>query len=184
MKSTITKLENRKIFTPILVIAGILLTMAALPSPLSSIVAQQTSENSNNPAPNSGGLPYINGSISVREGIENFLEQNANVPFMTAAQTAQQQVTNGTVLAGNLGVTQGYLTYVFMAIDPANDTLYKVIVDAGNGQVLYTSEGKDIGAFGHTPFVKKGNGFGFGFGPFGHEGFAPWNSHGFRTGPW
>lgn len=158
--------------------------MTVLSSPLSNIWAQLNSEDSYNTISNYERLPDINGSISVREGVKNFFEQNVNVSFITATQTAQQQVVNGTVLAGNLGVTQGYLTYTFRTIDSVNNTLYKVIVDAGNGKGLYASE--DVKTFGYPPFGKKGHGFGFGFGsgPFDHEGFAYWNSHGFDGGPW
>ncbi len=182
MKSIITKFKSKKIVVPTILISGVLLTMVFLSSPQSNIWAQQTSENNNNTITNFEGQPEINGSVSVREGIENFFEQNVKLPFITAVQTAQQQVANGTVLAGHLGVTQGYLTYTFSTIDSANDILHKVIVDAGNGQVLYTSEGQDIGAFGLPPFGKKGQGFGFG--PSGHEDFGPWSHHEFRGGPW
>lgn len=182
MKSIIKKFKSKKIVVPALLISGVLLTVAFLLSPQSNIWAQQTSEKSSNTITKFEGQPDINGSVSVREGIENFFEQNVNVPFITAAQTAQQQTANGTVLAGHLGVTKGYLTYTFSTIDSVNDTLHKVIVDAGNGQVLYASEGQDIGAYGHPPFGKKGQGFGFG--PLGHEGFGPRNHHEFRGGPW
>ena len=95
-------------------------------------------------------------------------------PFIKGAQTAQDQIANGTVLGGRIGVTQGYLTYTYFVMNPTNDTAHKVIVDAGNGQVLHTSEGKQIGSGAQSMFESfrqgrehKGFGGGGGFGPFG-----------------
>jgi hypothetical protein len=136
-------------------------------------------------------MPKINGSVNVGEGIKNFFAENAKTPFTTAAQTAQGQIANGTIFGGHIGVTQGYLTYTFFVVNPANDTAHIVIIDAGNGQVLYTSEGKQIppwgqtmlGSFGHARAHEGFSGshgfgpFGHGFGPFGH-GFGPFGSAG------
>ncbi len=53
--------------------------------------------------------PTINGSVSIADNMVNFLKENTKIPFIAAAETAQQQITNGTVLGGHLGITQGYL---------------------------------------------------------------------------
>jgi len=106
--------------------------------------------------------------VNVRDGIKNFFAENAKTPFVTAAQTAQDQITNGTVLGGHLGVTQGYLAYTYFVVDPTNDAAHKVIIDAGNGQVLYTSEGKQMGSFRESMFGHGPGQFGHGPGPFGH----------------
>ena len=45
-------------------------------------------------------------------------KQNAKVSFPTAAETAQKQIPNGTILGGHIGVTQGYLTYTYFVVDP------------------------------------------------------------------
>jgi hypothetical protein len=51
-----------------------------------------------------------------------------------------------------------------------------VVVDAGNGNVLYTSEGQSFGSFGH-PMM---------FGPWSGQGFGEWHGpsrmHGFGWG--
>src|SRR5919106_4882749 len=62
------------------------------------------------------GLPQINGSVSVANETTNFINENVNVSFVEAAQTAQGQVTNGTVLGGHLDVVQGYLVYKFFVV--------------------------------------------------------------------
>ena len=89
-------------------------------------------------------------------------------------------------MGGHIGVTQGYLTYTYFVANPTNDTAHMVIVDAGNGHVLYTSGGKQIGSWGQPMFGPFGygrgghEGFGgaSGFGPFGH-GFGPFHGGGF-----
>lgn len=108
-------------------------------------------------------MPKINGSVSVGNEMSDFVKENAKVSFVTAAETAQKQV-NGTVLGGHMGVVQGYLAYTFFAMDAENQTEHMIIVDAGNGSVLYTSEGQPIGSFGQTMF-------------------GPWGAHGYG-GPW
>jgi hypothetical protein len=44
----------------------------------------------------------------------------------------------------NLGVEGGYLTYKFTAMNTMNNTGYKAIVDAGNGDMLFTADGIQI----------------------------------------
>ena len=99
------------------------------------------------------GLPQINGSVSIANETSNFVNENVKVSFLAAAQTAQGQITNGTVLGGHLGILQGYLVYTFFVADMDNQTGHLVVVDAGNSNVLFTSEGQSIGSFGHQmPF--------------------------------
>jgi uncharacterized membrane protein YkoI len=97
-----------------------------------------------------GGMPQINGSVSVANETGNFINENVKVPFVEAAQTAQGQVTNVTVFGGHLGVVQGYLVYTFFVADTGNQTGHLTVIDAGNGKVLYTSEGQPLGSFGHS----------------------------------
>lgn len=125
------------------------------------------------------GMPQINGSVSVANETSNFIKENVRVSFVAAAQTAQGQVTNGTVLGGHLGVVQGYLVYTFFVADAANQRGHLVIVDAGNGDVLHTSEGRSFSSFG-PPMM---------FGRWGgHTGFGEWHGlgkpHWFGGGMW
>jgi hypothetical protein len=41
-------------------------------------------------------------------------------------------------------VTQGYFAYTYLVANPTDETIHKVIVDAGNGQVLGKSEGVSL----------------------------------------
>ena len=184
------KLVQKKVLIPAIIGFGILLSAAfVLATPLENSWAQQLQQqrgmNQTSDTNQYGEIPKINGSVNVRDGIKNFFAENTKTPFITGAQTAQDQITNGTVLGGHIGVTQGYLTYTYFVVNPTNDTAHKVIVDAGNGQVLHTSEGKQIGSGAQSMFESfgqgreyKGFGGGGGFGPFGH-GFGPFGSGGF-----
>jgi len=126
---------------------------------------------------NNNNIPQINGIINLKNNTNNIAIGNVSVPFLTAAQAAQNAISNGKIIDGNIGITQGYLTYDFLISNPTNNTLSKVIVDAGNGKVLYTSPGMSTNL---TQFAMKGmdgmnNGFGhggFGHGGFGHGGFG------------
>lgn len=79
-------------------------------------------------------IPAIKGSVNA----ENELMSKVQVSFSDAAKTAAD-AGQGTVTGGNLAVEQGYLVYSFRVL--SGDQAKTVIVDAGNGQVIYTSEG-------------------------------------------
>jgi type II secretory pathway pseudopilin PulG len=113
-----------------------------------------------------GIIPQINGSVSVANETSNFINENLKVPFVGAAQTAQGQVANGTVLGGHLGVVQGYLVYKFFVADTTNQIGHLTVIDAGNGNVLYTSGGQPLDSFGHlsTHGYRGGGGHGYGGG--------------------
>ncbi len=181
MKTSKTKITSKKIrIIPTLLVVGVLLGSIIIASPLEYTLAQQqqhkTATNTNNSITEYGELPQINGSVSVKDSIKNFLSENAKTPFINGAQTAQNQIANGTIWGGHIGVIQGYLTYTYYVVNPTNDTAHKVIVDAGSGQVLFTSEGKQIGSwdqpmlgqFGHEKGHGFGEGSGHGFGGFLH----------------
>ncbi len=141
MKTSKTRITGKKVIIPTFLVVGVLLSSIIIASPLEYTLAQQqqqkTATNTNNSITEYGELPQINGSVSVKDGIKNFFAENAKTPFITGAQTAQNQIVNGTVLGGHIGVTQGYLTYTYYVANPTNDTAHKVVVDAGSGQVLY-----------------------------------------------
>ena len=163
------KLISKKILIPAILGIGILLSAIFIASPFAYTWAQQQTVANNTDIREQGRIPQINGSISVKDNIKNFLKENIKIPFISAAETAQKQIANGTVLGGRLGQTQGYLTYTYFVIDPVKETVKKVIVDAGNSQVLYTSEGQHIGSFSQLPMS----------GPIGEE-----KGHGSFGGPW
>ncbi len=108
-------------------------------------------------------IPQINGSVSVANEVSNFINETVKVPFVAAAETAQGQLTDGRIISGHLGVVQGYLVYTFFVANTANQTGHLTVIDAGNGEVLYISEGQPLGSFGHSSMYGHwGGGHGYG----------------------
>jgi hypothetical protein len=85
-------------------------------------------------------MPDIKGSVDIR----TLLRTVSKVDYVDAASAARAAVNNGAVLSGALGINQGYLVYTFQVMDGGNK-VHDVVVDAGNGSVLYTSDGFDMG---------------------------------------
>ena len=160
--STTKNFLNKKVIIVVAVLAVGVLSAVLVASSLAQATAQEQQQQQQQRMLMSfgEGMPQINGSVSLANEASNFINENVKVSFVAAAQTAQGQVTNGTVLGGHLGVVQGYLVYTFFVSDIGNQTGHLVIVDAGNGNVLYTSEGQSFGSFGH-PMM---------FGPWGGIG--------------
>jgi uncharacterized membrane protein YkoI len=92
-------------------------------------------------------IPKINGSVNVANETSNLINQNVKVPFINAAQAAERKLANGRVLGGHLSVIQGYLVYTFIVADNTGHTGHLVIVDAGSGQVLFTSQDQMLSSF-------------------------------------
>ena len=169
--STTRNFLNKKVIIVVAVLAVGALSAVLVASSLAQATAQEQRQRMMMSF--GEGMPQINGSVSVANETSNFIKENVKVPFVAAAQTAQGQVTNGTVLGGHLGVVQGYLVYTFFVADAANQRGHLVIVDAGNGDVLHTSEGQSFSSFG-PPMM---------FGRWGgHAAFGEW--HGFGKPHW
>ena len=156
------------------VLGGIAIALAiaalVLSVPLREISAQET--NSTQPNPMRTEIPQLNGSVNVREQANQFIQDNVQVPFATALETAQAEVGNGTAISGRLGIVQGYLVYIFKVANFDAETSRLVIVDAGNGAVLHTS--RDMPLY----FGGLGCGGGGGGGGHHHRGFGNhWGNH-------
>jgi uncharacterized membrane protein YkoI len=144
-----------------IVLAGLFATMS-----LHEILAQETNSTQSNQTRT--GIPQLNGSVNIQQQSNQFLQDNLQVPFATALETAQAEVGNGTAISGRLGVVQGYLVYIFKVANFDAETSRIVIVDAGNSAVLYTS--------GDMPLHFGGLGCGGGGGH--HKGFGNhWGYH-------
>lgn len=185
-KTTKSKVADKKVLpTAVMaavVVAAMILTgmFVAYPA-ISSASAIQSTNTTTNTASGNGQFPKITGSINAVQTTKNFIKDNIKVPFSQAADIAGKHITNGTVVGGHLGVVQGYLVYTFFAVNPAAQTGYLTIVDAGNGKVLYTSQGQQIGigSFGTSgalgPHGQHGPADKWEHGPFG---FGPWRAQG------
>jgi hypothetical protein len=173
-----SKLVSKKVFIPAAIVAvAIGLTIWGL-SPAIAAVNQTI----NNAGPGFLQVPNITGSINTGQTVKNFIKDNLKVPFQQASEIAAKQIANGTILGGHLGIVQGYLVYTFFAVNSQDHTGHMIIVDAGNGKVLYASQGQPLGSFGSMfgPFgALRAHGFSpfGGFGGFWHGQFAPWQTH-------
>ena len=85
-------------------------------------------------------IPEIEGTILVGESIKESIE-SVKIDALEAGAIAAESIKEGKVLRGGIVPTQGYLVYHYAVVSPTDDQLYRVIVDAGNGKILHTSEG-------------------------------------------
>ena len=169
MSTTKKNFLTKKVVIVVAVLAVGALSAVLVASSLAQATAQEQQQQQRMFMRFGEGIPQINGSVSITNEASNFINENVNVSFVEAAQTAQGQVTNGTVLGGHLNIVQGYLVYTFFVADTGSQTGHLTIVDAGNGDVLYTSEGQAFGSFGHPMmFGRLG----------GHGGFGEWQGLG------
>ena len=128
---------------------------------LASVAAQSTNDTAQsqtNSQPPMKERPKIEGSVNVQQDIIT----GAKVKFSDAANAAAASVDGGKVIGGRLGVEQNYLVYQFTVLDSSNQ-IHMVVVDAGNGKVLYTSSGFDADVQmllgGHGEGHGEGHGF-------------------------
>ena len=166
-----TNLLNKKVIIVAMIALGVAAVILVAPS-----IAQATAQQRQNMMWSGEAVPQIKGSVNVANETMSFINENVKTPFVKAAETAQGQVADGKVIGGHLGVLQGYLVYTFFVANSANQTGYLVIVDAGNGNVLHTSEGQSLGSFG--PMIGQWG---------GHEYWGwggAWKGHGFGWGVW
>ncbi len=118
----------------------------------------QTGENNTETAPENttatttgteeeNGTTQITGTIKVNETqtADDFDTSILAIQPENASQVAAAQVTNGTVVNNQLDVVQGYLVYTITVADFANHDIFHVIVDPGDGSVLYSSPGIPVG---------------------------------------
>jgi uncharacterized membrane protein YkoI len=153
--------KNRKMMVMAGVVAAVLATAAIFA--MQPALAQGTNSTQSGQA-TTPTTPSIKGSVSIQNATNAFVHDNVKVPLATALSTAQSQVSGGTVTGGQLTVVQGYLVYQFKVANYDAGTYRVVLVDAGNGSVLYTSQDMTLhnGGLG---------GFGCGGRHFGHN----WN---------
>lgn len=86
-----------------------------------------------------GEKPEIEGSANLAEALKNFIQENRNVAFSEAVITAENELSDSTIVKGKFGKVQGYLVYTFLGVDNEEQAKH-LIIDAGNGKVLYESD--------------------------------------------
>src|SRR3989454_12045425 len=112
---------------------AMILSVAVIATVGTTLAFAQTAGTTSTPSQTTP--PQIQGSVNLQQ----MLLSSVHTKFTDAANTAAGAVTNGQVLSGSLTVIQGSVVYTFKVFDGTN--IYSVIVDAGDGKVLYTSQG-------------------------------------------
>jgi len=84
-------------------------------------------------------VPEILGTITVTETSDDYSD-DAKIVLSVAMAVAENSVENGKAMWGKLDVTQGFLVYK-IGVLTNDDIFHKVVVDAGNGEALYVSDG-------------------------------------------
>ncbi len=131
-----SQLKKPKLLIPAILTLGIITAIVAF-SPLDA-TAEYWKHHS---------LPEISGSLLAGDTIQENIEME-KIHFSVATAVAENAVTDGQAIKGKLGAVQGFLVYKFGVVG-SDGLFHKVIVDAGNGFTLYTSEGKSIDDFKH-----------------------------------
>ena len=82
----------------------------------------------------------ITGSIKLMPTMFNYVASQIKVNLSDAVASAQKQLgEKSRIVAANLGIENGYLTYTVCAIDP-DMNVHRLIIDPGNGKVLLTQK--------------------------------------------
>jgi uncharacterized membrane protein YkoI len=193
--TTNSKLVSKKVllYAVIVVVAGVTLLTAAVNS---EVLAQGNSTGSkNNPTTSTtsttagtkqgnlpNALPNITGSIPLGSTISGAISSKVKTTLSEAIVTAQKTVgSNSSATLAFIRPLNGYLVYDIHVRNNSNNTPYAVIVDPGNGKVLYKQalpSSSSLSTAGHAGMFGKDM-----TGPFfgGHGG--GYRGHGMMMGP-
>jgi uncharacterized membrane protein YkoI len=158
-----------------IVIAAVLLMTAAVSSEVlaqtttNSTASKNATSTATTASPNQRNLPNaspinITGSIPLRSTISEAISSKVKTNLSDAVTIAQRAVgTNTSATLAFIRPLNGYLVYDVHVRNNSNNTTTAVIVDAGNGKVLYkqTPPSLRFGDFGfghHSMFGKGKNG--------------------------
>lgn len=93
-------------------------------------------------------IPEISGTITITETSDDYSDK-AQIALSVAMTVSENSVENGKAMWGKLYVIQGFLVYKIGVL--TNDEIFhKVVVDAGNGEALYVSEGVSKDNWSHS----------------------------------
>ena len=159
-----TKLASKKLlmYGAIVVAATILLTATVS----SGVLAQGVNSASGNATTtpnqaNNNNLPNITGTIPLGSTISQALFPKVKTSLNDAIVIAQKSVgPNNSATLGLLRPLNGYLVYDIHVKNNADNTTHAVIVDPGNGKILYNQQLPSFfgGGIGH-PGMFGGRGF-------------------------
>jgi uncharacterized membrane protein YkoI len=188
---------NRDIKSTIFTIAATVLAVGMLLTAFNSEVLGQISNSSSKNTtvaakPSTAGspkqgnlpnaLPSITGSIPLGSTISGAISSKVKTTLSEAITTAQKTVgSNSSATLAFIRPLNGYLVYDIHVRNNSNNARYAVIVDPGNGKVLYKqalpsslSTGDHTSMFGKDRRGSFSGGYGLGCGGQSH-----WSNSGF-----
>jgi hypothetical protein len=120
---------------PVLLLSGI--------TNVSTYLSNALVGNSQSPSPsalstnNAYSSSNWTGSIQVSNALSQIIQSKVRITLSDAASSAEKLVgINSHATSANLKEQRGYLVYTILTID-GNNNSHKVIVDPGNGKVLF-----------------------------------------------
>jgi uncharacterized membrane protein YkoI len=128
----------------------------------SSSSITSTSSIKNNPSAGAANSDWT-GSIRLSSTLSQTIESKVHTSLSNAITVAEKTVgANSYATSGRLTAENGFLVYSVWVRNPTNNSLHRIIVDAGNGKVLVNQQPSLMGYYHH----------GFGSGGIGrHLGF-------------
>jgi uncharacterized membrane protein YkoI len=176
-------------FTIAAVVLSIGLLLTAFHSEALAQISSSSSKNATTAAkpsttgsPKQGNLPNalpsITGSIPLGSTITGAISSKVKTTLSEAITTAQKTVgSNSSATLAFIRPLNGYLVYDIHVRNNSNNTRYAVIVDPGNGKVLYKQAlPSSLSAGDHTSIFGKGLRGSFSGGCGGH---THWSNSGF-----
>jgi uncharacterized membrane protein YkoI len=169
-----TKLPSKRllIYGAVVVVAAVSLLAATVSSGVLAQGVNSAPGNATRTGPNqaNNNLPNIIGSIPLRSTISGALSSKVKTTLSDAIGIAQKTVgPNSSASLGILRLLNGYLVYDIHVKNNADNTTHAVIVDPGNGKVLYNQSLTSLfrGGIGHFGMFGQGR-IGPGFGGHGY----------------
>ena len=138
-RNTIILMVTAILAVPILLLSGITNVSTYLSDALVINNSQGPSTSSPSSLPTNTALSSPNwvGSIQVSNALSQLIQSKVHTTLGNAAAGAEKAVgINSHATSANLGEERGYLVYTVRIMD-GNNNSHKVIVDAGNGRVLF-----------------------------------------------
>jgi uncharacterized membrane protein YkoI len=143
-RNTIILLVTAILAVPILLLSGITNVSTYLSDALVINNSQSQSTSAPNLSTNAAySSPNWVGSIQVSNALSQMIQSRVHTTLGNAAAGAEKAVgINSHATSANLGEERGYLVYTVRIMD-GNNNSHKVIVDAGNGRVLFAQSSFD-----------------------------------------
>jgi hypothetical protein len=138
-RNTIILMVTAILAVPILLLSGIANVSTYLSDALVINNSQGPSTSSPSSLPTNTALSSPNwvGSIQVSNALSQMIQSKVHTTLGNAAASAEKAVgINSHATSANLGEERGYLVYTVRIVD-GNSNSHKVIVDPGNGRVLF-----------------------------------------------